>query len=209
MYFFTSKEERELNRDNKNFDLVRLTTKLNDLSGSIIRLTNDIDEYKNDLRKYNENSEGIIPVLPYHIELPKLEEKLIAMKQYFKDNTRILNNKYSFFYRANISNAVDNWKDELTRYPHRSTGYEPGRGALPVGLKFFAWQNPVESSPSSPSPRPPSRFAPPGVVGGFKHRHLEPSTYKYYMKASKTYLKRKVKTFKKKRNYKKSKRINY
>ena len=100
MYFFPSKEEREFNRNHNNVDLDRLTTKLNDLSNSIMRLTNDIYQYNEELRKYNDNS--VVnrlpkPVLPYNIELSKLEEKLIAMKQYFEANTRILNNKYSFF----------------------------------------------------------------------------------------------------------------
>jgi len=208
MYFFTSKEDREFIRNEKQVDVDILKVNLTDLSKSIIKLKKDIDNYNDKLRNYNENNlVNELPVLPYHIELATLEEKLIAMNDYFERNTRILNNKYSIRYYAAISKANANWDYELTTYPPRSDdrGAGEGRGALPVGFKFFAEQRPIE--PSTPR----SHFAAPGVVGGFKHRHLEPSSYKYYMKAFKTYSKkkRKVKTFQKKRNYKKSKRRNY
>jgi hypothetical protein len=46
----------------------------------------------------------------------------------------------------------------------------------------------------------------PVLVGGLKQRRSKPSTFKYYLKAFKTYSKRKLKTFRKIRNYKKTKR---
>jgi hypothetical protein len=44
------------------------------------------------------------------------------------------------------------------------------------------------------------------LTGGLKRYRSKPCTYKYYLKAFKTYSKRKLKTFRKRRNYKKTKR---
>ena len=44
------------------------------------------------------------------------------------------------------------------------------------------------------------------IVGGIKKRRSKLYSYKHYLKAFKTYSKRKLKTFRKKRNYKKTKR---
>ena len=57
-----------------------------------------------------------------------------------------------------------------------------------------------------PPPPPPST---PLHAGGFKRYRLKFPSYKYYMKAFKTYSKRKFKTFRKRRNYKKTKRNKY
>jgi len=47
---------------------------------------------------------------------------------------------------------------------------------------------------------------PPGLGGGLKRSRSKFSSYKYYLKAFKSYSKRKLKTFRKRRNYKKTKR---
>jgi hypothetical protein len=47
------------------------------------------------------------------------------------------------------------------------------------------------------------------TAGGLKRYRSKPCTYKYYLKAFKTYSKRKLKTFRKRRNYKKTKRGKY
>jgi|UniRef100_A0A6C0CDW0 hypothetical protein len=83
----------------------------------------------------------------------------------------------------------------------------------------------VALPPSVPPAPPPSSLAllhpsvnlPPPVnlppqppqAGGVKRRRLKFPSYKYYMKAFKTYSKRKLKTFRKRRNYKKTKRNKY
>jgi hypothetical protein len=57
----------------------------------------------------------------------------------------------------------------------------------------------VDISSDATSPKPP------GLGGGLKRRRSKPSSYKYYLKAFKSYSKRKLKTFRKRRNYKKTK----
>jgi flagellar biosynthesis chaperone FliJ len=72
------------------------------------------------------------------------------------------------------------------------------------------------SKPNAPlddSPRPTGfdsgskrSYAPTIIVGGLKRRRSKFPSYKYYVKAFKSYSKRKLKTFRKRRNYKKTKR---
>jgi hypothetical protein len=75
------------------------------------------------------------------------------------------------------------------------------------------------SKPNAPlddSPRPTGfdsgskrSYAPTIIVGGLKRRRSKFPSYKYYVKAFKSYSKRKLKTFRKRRNYKKTKRGKY
>jgi hypothetical protein len=47
------------------------------------------------------------------------------------------------------------------------------------------------------------------TTGGIQRRRSKPCTFKYYLKAFKSYSKKKLKTFRKRRNYKKTKRRKY
>jgi len=101
-------------------------------------------------------------------------------------------------------------------YTKKETFLEKQIDETKIEITYILFMISKPIAPLDDSPRPTGfdsgskhSYAPTIIVGGLKRRRSKFPSYKYYVKAFKSYSKRKLKTFRKRRNYKKTKRNIY